>query len=174
MQKHFRTLWTHTLAVVAALGAFAATPSVASASDRSDVIAVVQAFNDAGNRGDRSGYAAYCTADATVTDHAPPYVFHGPAACADEYDAVVAWGAKRNIGVDALSQKIYEPVFFEAEGDTAYAVFPMKGWFKQAGRPQLENLYLTTVMRREANGWRIASLVYSSLGWNPSDAPPEH
>jgi hypothetical protein len=160
------------LAVAAALAAMAA-PCAAAASDRSDVIAVVQAYNDAGNKGDRSGYASFCTSDAVVVDHEPPYTFQGPTACADQYDAVVAWGAKHDIGAEELFQKIYAPVFFEIEGGKAYAVFPVKDWFRQADRPQLENFYLTTVLRRQASGWRIESLVYSTLGWGPTAAPPE-
>jgi ketosteroid isomerase-like protein len=160
------------LAILAAFAAVVA-PCAAAASDRSDVIGVVQAYNDAGNRGDRSGYTSYCTPDAVVVDQEPPYLFRGPTACADEYDAVVAWRAKHDIGAEELFQKLYEPVSFAVEGDTAYAVFPVKGWFKQAGRPQLENLYLTTVLRRQAGSWRIQSLVYSTLGWKPTAAPPE-
>ncbi len=155
-------------ALAAALAVLHSEP--AAASDRSDVVAVVQAWNDAGNRGDRSGYASFCTKDAVVVDHIPPYVFQGPTACADEYDAVVAWGVKSKIGIDGLSQKIFDPVFFEQEGDSAYAVFPMKGWFKQNGDRQLENLYLTVVLRREANHWRIVSLVYTTMGWGPVGA----
>lgn len=52
----------------------------------------------------------------------------------------------------------------------AYAVFPVKVWFKQDGRAKVENLYLTTALRRQAHSWRIARLIYSSLGWGPVDA----
>jgi len=142
-------------------------PIAASASDKTDVVAVVQAYNSAGNKGDRSGYISYCTEDTVVIDHVPPYMFQGPTACGDEYDAVVAWGAQNKIGTDDLYQKIYEPVFFEVQGDVAYAVFPVKVWFKQNGHAQVENSYLTTALRRQAHSWRIARLIYSSLGWRP-------
>jgi len=154
------------LAVVAAAGILTeAAP--AAASDRSDVVALIHAYNDAGNKGNRSGYAAFCTPDAIVVDHIAPYIFRGPTACADEYDAVVAWGAREKINVIAAFQKVRNPVFFEVDGDTAYAVFPVEDWFRQNGRPQLERLYLTTVLRREAHSWRIAAMTYSSRGWKP-------
>jgi ketosteroid isomerase-like protein len=152
------------LALIAVNAAMA--PWVALASDRSDIIAVVQAYNTAGNKGDRSGYASYCTSDAVVVDHVPPYLFQGPAACADEYDAVVAWCAQNKIGTEFV-QKLLDPVFIEVQKDVAYAVFPVKAWGKQNGRKQIETLYLTTVLRRQAHNWRIANLVYSSLGWRP-------
>ena len=160
------------LAVVATIAAMAA-PYAAAASDRSDVIAAVQGYNDAGNKGDRAGYASYCTPDAIVVDQVEPFVFQGPTACAQEYDAVVAWGVRNKIAAEELYQKVYEPVSFRLDGDTAYAVFPVKGWFKQDGRPQVETLYLTTVLRRQAQGWRIQGLVYSTLGWKPSATPPD-
>ena len=146
-------------------------PTIARAADKDDVVAVVQAYNAAGNNSDRSGYAGFCTADAVVVDHVPPYLFQGPSACADEYDAVVAWGAKNRIGVDDLYQKVFEPVFFDVQGDAAYAVFPVKDWFRQEGRPQVEDLFLTTTLRRERQGWRMTRLVYSSLGWKPGEMP---
>jgi ketosteroid isomerase-like protein len=149
--------------VAAAVAVLHAAP--AAAADRQDVIAVIQAFNTAGNKGDRSGYADFCTPDAVVVDHTPPYLFQGPTACAEEYDAVVAWGARNKIGVDDSLQKVFEPVFFEVQGDVAYAVFPVKAWFREDGHPQVESMYLTAVLRRQANKWRIASLAYSTLGW---------
>jgi ketosteroid isomerase-like protein len=155
----------------AAIGVVLSGPAAAFASDKADVVAVVQAYNDAGNKSDRSGYASYCAEDAVVVDHVPPYVFQGPTACADEYDAVVAWSALNKISVDDYYQKVFEPVFFEVHGDMAYAVFPVKGWFKQNGSPQVEALYLTTTLRRQAHTWRITHLVYSTLGWAPGDKP---
>ena len=164
-----RSVLAAAVATVVACG-----PLAAFASDKADVVAVVQAYNDAGNRGDRSAYAGYCTPDAVVVDHAPPYVFHGPTACADEYDAVVAWCAANKVDVNDFSQKVFDPVFFEVSGDTAYAVFPVRGWFKENGRPQVENLYLTTALRRQAGSWRITGLAYSTRGWRPDAArrPP--
>ena len=146
-------------------------PITASASDKADVVTVVQSFNDAGNKGDRSGYISYCAEDAVIVDHVPPYLIQGPTACADEYDAVVAWGMQNKIGTDDLYQKVYKPVFFEEQGDLAYAVFPLKGWFKQNGHRQVENLYLTTVLRRNLHSWRIVRLTFASLGWRPVGVP---
>jgi ketosteroid isomerase-like protein len=144
-----------------------AAPCAVMASDRSDVVAVVQAYNDAGNRSDRTGYASYCTRDATVIDHVPPYRFQGPTACADEYDAVVAWGAANKAHVEGMVQLVLDPAFLEVHGERAYAVFPVEARFKQSGRPTIEKSYLTAVLRRQGTTWGIENLIYSSLGWSP-------
>jgi ketosteroid isomerase-like protein len=148
-------------------------PSAALATDRSDVIALVQAYNEAGNRGDRAAYASYCTEDAEVVDHVPPYQFRGPMACADEYDAVVAWATSNGVVVNGLALVVLDPVFFEARDGRAYVVFPVDARFTERGRRQVEKLYLTTVLRREASQWRIESLTYSSEGLTPA-AGGEH
>lgn len=150
----------------------AAAPCAVMASDRSDIVAVVQAQNDAGNQGDRTRYGSYCSQDAVFVDHVPPYLFKGPAACLQEYDAVVAWGAANNTDVNGMVQKVGDPVYFEAHGDQAYAVFPVQVWFKQKGRENMEKAYLTTLMRREDRTWRIESLTYATLGWGPSKRRP--
>lgn len=148
--------------------AVAAAPWLAMASDLTDVVAVVQAQNDAGNKAERTRYGSYCTQDVVFVDHVPPYIFRGPTACLDEYDAVVAWGAANKADVGEMVQKVLDPVFFEIHGDHAYAVFPVQARFKQNGRENLEKAYLTTLLRREAKVWRIEGLAYSSLGWSPS------
>jgi len=148
-----------------ALAALLAQAPQALASDKQDVTAVLQAFNAAGNRGDRSGYASFCTADAVMIDHVPPYTFRPPNACAQEYDAVAS-GAMPGLDPKSLVQTVLDPVFFDRKGDRAYAVFPLEARFKLAGRAQLERSYITAVLRREKTGWRIESLVYSSLGWS--------
>jgi ketosteroid isomerase-like protein len=139
----------------------------AMASDKGDIIAVVQAFNAAGNKGDRSGYASFCSADAVMIDHVPPYTFRPPNACAQEYDAVVK-GAMPGLDPSSLVQKVLDPVFFEQKGDRAYAVFPLQAFFKLAGRAQIERSYITVGLRQENHRWLIESFVYSSLGWSPN------
>lgn len=153
------------LAGLAALLVSTAAP--AAASDRDDVVAVIQAHNDAGNRGDRAAYAAACAPDATFIDHVAPYVFAPPNACANEYDAVVAFGAANHVDIMALSQKIGDPVFFERTGDRAYAVFPVTARFSQRGVKMIEKLTLTAILRRETDRWRIIHLSYGTFGWGP-------
>jgi ketosteroid isomerase-like protein len=157
------------LAAWAAICLILGVPVAVRASDRSDIIGVIQAYNDAGNRADRAGYASYCTADAVVLDHVPPYRFQGPTACADEYDAVVAWGARRKVDAMAIYEEVEAPAFLEIDGDAAYGVFPMKAWFTEDGQRRFEPLYLTVALHRLPEGWRMTSVTYASFGWGKAE-----
>ena len=128
---------------------------------------MVQAFNEAGNKGDRNAYVSYCTDDAVMIDREPPYLFRGPTACGDEWDAVVSWSAEHKISADQLSIKFSAPVLVDVAGDRAYAVFPITGRFTMNGTKMLEPEYATFVLRRQSQGWRIAGLSWSTLGWKP-------
>ena len=153
---------------ITVLSSFFAAPSAAIASDRADIIALVQAFNAAGNKGDRAAWAAYCTGDAEVVDHETPYVFRGPNACATEWDALAPWAAKNRISFENFRQTFAAPTFIDIDGDRAYAVFPGRAWFTQNGRRRLERLYATFVLQRRGPTWRIAQVTWTSLGWGPA------
>jgi ketosteroid isomerase-like protein len=144
----------------------------AAASDRSDVIAVVQAFNDAATK---EAYQSYCTDDAVIVDHVPPFVFRGPKACEAEWDADVAWAVKNKFSLQGAVQKASAPVFFTVDGDQAYAVFPVKAsWLTHERRRDLETLYATFALRRQGDSWRVANMAWASLGWRlvpPSRRP---
>lgn len=115
MQRHLFA----TMAVIAT----ALVPGLACASDRSDIIATVQGFNSAPST---AAYQAYCTDDAVVVDHVGSFAFHGPTACADEWNALVAWGHRENFPVETMVQKLFDPVFLRITGDDAFAVFPAR------------------------------------------------
>lgn len=139
-------------------------PAVAAASDRSDIVRVVQAFNSSATK---EIYQSYCTSDAIIIDHVAPLMFAGPKACESEWDAVGAWASKYGFAFNSIVQRLYEPTFLSIAGDHAYAVFPGRAWFNYRGRKETERLYVTFLLRREAGGWRIETLTYSSLGWKP-------
>lgn len=134
----------------------------AHASDRSDIISVVQAFNAAQTE---AAYQGFCTDDALVIDHAPPFVLRGPTACIDEWRADLGWAAKNGFSLDHMVQKLEAPTLVVVEGDRAYAVFKGKAWFDAGRRRMVEGLYATFVLRRQASTWRISEVAWSSLGW---------
>ncbi|HZZ86855.1 MAG TPA: nuclear transport factor 2 family protein [Caulobacteraceae bacterium] len=140
----------------------------AQASDRSDIIALVQAFNRAQTT---DAYQALCADDAIVIDHAPPFMFRGPRACAAAWEADLAWAAKDGLSLDRLVQKLAAPTFVRIDGDQAYAVFAGKAWFDAGRRREVEGLYATFVLRRQAGAWRIAAVTWSSLGWRAISRP---
>jgi hypothetical protein len=72
-----------TLAAVIAVAAFAC--GAASASDKTDAMAVVHKWVDAFNKGDGKTGASYCADGALVIDDFAPHVWQGSGACASWY-----------------------------------------------------------------------------------------
>lgn len=159
------------LLAITAIAGLSAPLQAAVASDRSDIVAEVQAFNAAGSTGDRAAYVSHCTDDAEVIDHETPYAFPAPDACGKDWDALTPWAAKNGITFDNFRQTLGPPAFINIDGDAAYAVFPAKAWFMQDGKRSLERLYATFVLRRQGGAWRIARVTWTSLGWGPAATP---
>jgi hypothetical protein len=80
------------LATVIALAVFAC--GAASASDKTDAMAVVHKWADAFNKGDGKTGASYCAGDALIIDDFAPHVWQGSGACASWYKDYVAFAAK--------------------------------------------------------------------------------
>ena len=68
------------IAAVIALAVFAC--GAASASDKTDAMAVVHQWVDAFNKGDGKTAASYCAADVLILDDFAPHVWQGLGACA--------------------------------------------------------------------------------------------
>jgi ketosteroid isomerase-like protein len=157
---------------VAALATFAFVPSLAAASDAADVLAVIHKFTEAGNGADREVFASYCAEDAVITDHAPPYVFRGPKACQDYWDAEGAWVAQHKVSVSDYGTPS-QPAFLEVTKDSAYAVFPVTASMVRDGRREVETATWTFVLRQDRTGWRIASAAWATLKFAPASTPGE-
>jgi ketosteroid isomerase-like protein len=155
------------MAAGAAALAMAATP--ASASNASEAISVVKAFVAAADRGDRSAYVSYCTADAVGVDHFAPYVFRGPTACGDQWDAFVRWTDRNKIVLD--KNEMSEPAFVDAADDRVYAVFPVSASLTRDGKKGTEAGIWAFTLRKEAQGWRIEAWAWSELKLTPAVAP---
>ena len=154
--------------VLAAVGvaAFSLIASPATASNISEALAVVHKFIGAGNNGDRSAYVSYCANDAVVVDHVAPYVFRGPTACGDEWDALVGWADRNKIVLGA--NRASKPAFVDAVGDRVYAVFPVTASITRNGKKGVEAGVWTFTLRRQAQGWRIEAWAWSTLKFTPA------
>jgi ketosteroid isomerase-like protein len=141
----------------------------AAAADPADALAVIRKFNGAANGDDRAAYASYCAPDITFVDHVPPYVFRGPTACQDEWDAVLAWITREKIAVTDYSS-LGDPAFVDETPDRVYAVYPATAALSRRGKRQIERGLWTFVVRREPAGWRIASVTWSTLAFAPAPA----
>ena len=145
--------------------------SAAAAGDAIADAAVkfVQKFADAGNGTDPAAYAAFCDPDIVIIDHVPPYVFRGPKACLEEWDAVAAWIAKHKMTVTDYG-KLQPPTFVERDGDRVYAVFPATAPLVRGGRQEVEKGWWTFVVRRKGDNWRILAFSWSTEGFVAADA----
>lgn len=147
-----RMLLTLAVAALAAL----ATP----ASAQTDVMATVNRFVDAFNKGDTTTVGAVCTEQASVIDEFPPHEWHGANACAK-------W--MHDYNVDALKNGITDgivtldkPSHIDLSTDRAYIVVPANYLFKKHGKPVQEiGSILTLALQQGATGWRITGWAWA-------------
>jgi ketosteroid isomerase-like protein len=143
-------------ALVAALAA-----GSAAASDKGDVMATVQKWIDALNRGDAGSAAAVCADRAIIIDEFPPHVWDGQGACSRWFgdfsasnktsevtDAVVTVGKARHVDVT---------------GDRAYVVLPASFDYKEKGKPMRDvGATWTFALQKGAAEWRITGWAWSA------------
>ena len=123
--------------IIIALGVSALTAGSALASDKSDITAVLNQWNDA----EVAKSIATCAEDASVMDDIPPYEWHGAGACASwakDYDAF----AQKN-GMTDANGTIGKPRQIIITGDRAYAVAPATFSFTKDGK-RVKNIATAT------------------------------
>jgi len=147
---------TFAAVVCLALGA----PAGAQTTD-AELTAPIQKFMDAFNKGDTAAAAAthVTSADLTITDEVPPYVWHGNKAF-QSWGADLESDAKKN-GVTDPKVTVGPPTRVEKDGDQAYVVVPAVYTFKQHGAAMREAAQMTFVMKKGAGGWQIAGWTWT-------------
>jgi ketosteroid isomerase-like protein len=143
----------HRIIIALVLATF--TAGFAIASDRSDIVAVLNQWNDP----DAAKAAAACAEDASVIDDIPPYEWHGAGACANwakDYDAF----AQTN-GMTDASGTIGKPRTITITGDRAYAVLPATFSFTKDGKPVKSIATATFALHKTASGWRITGWAWA-------------
>jgi ketosteroid isomerase-like protein len=132
----------------------------ASASDQTDVMAVVNQFLDGFNKGDSKAAIATCAAEVAIIDEFPPYVWQGGTACTDWVDDFAA-DAKQN-GITNPVVTLGKPKHVDVVGDRAYLVIPANFKFKVKGKPASETGSIFTVtLRKWPTGWRITGWAWA-------------
>jgi ketosteroid isomerase-like protein len=148
----------HTFLVSLAVVCVVAGP--AAATDRSDVMATVNQFVGAFNKGDAAKAAAACANEASIIDEFPPHEWHGVGACSTwmaDYDA----DAKKN-GITGGLVTLNEPRYVEVSGDRAYVVAPANYIYTRQGKPVKEaGSILTLALQKGASGWRITGWAWA-------------
>ncbi len=141
------------LAVLAMTGA-------ASASEPTEVMAVVNQFIDGFNKGDTTSALATCGPQMAIIDEFAPYSWQGATACADwakDFEA----DCKKN-GITAPVVKLGKPRHVDVVGDRAYVVVPADFTFKLKGKPTAEKgSILTVALQKLPAGWRMTGWAWS-------------
>jgi ketosteroid isomerase-like protein len=125
------------------------------ASDKSDIMAVLNQWNDA----DEAKSVAACADDAAVTDDVPPFEWHGAGACARWQRDEDAYLQHEGI-TDAVST-IGDPRQLLISGDGAYAVLPATYAFTQKGKRVHATATATFALHKTASGWRITAWTWA-------------
>jgi hypothetical protein len=130
---------------------------------------VVRSFVAAANNDNRAAYVALCAKDIFIHDHVPPFVFQGPRACSDDWDAGDVWMKQNKLTWGAFD--LSDPSFTDAAGGRVYAVFPLSAAFTRDGRRGTEKAIWSFVLNREHGAWRIESWAWATLDISFAGAP---
>lgn len=122
--------------------------------------APIRAALSALDRGDAHAFAFAFTADATIVDEISPFRFTGTNAAATWFERLGAVnrenaiGEERTVAFPARSGSV--------EGDTAYAIVPVRIGYRQRGRPLTENGVWTFALKKVAGAWKIAAAAFAA------------
>ena len=146
--------------IILAIGLMAFGQGATSSADQKAVMAVVNQFTDAFNKGDTKTAAATCAEQTSIIDEFPPHEWHGAGGCAKwmaDYDA----DAKKN-GITDGNVKLGTAKHVDVTGDRAYVVVPADYTYKMKGKPVKETASLLTVaLQKSASGWKITGWSWS-------------
>lgn len=140
--------------VALAVGVFTAGPALAS--DKGEIMAILNQWND----DDETKAVAACADDAAVIDEIPPYEWHGPSACSNwqkDYDAYL----QKN-GMTDVTGTIGKPRQLLIAGDRAYAVVPTTFGCKRNGKPVKITATTAFSLHKTAAGWRITGWAWAT------------
>ena len=119
------------------------------------LVAPINKFMDAFNKGDMAGAAAThaAEADLTILDEVPPFLWRGP-------KAFQAWAGdldkeSKKLGITDQKVTISAPTRVESDGTSAYVVVPAVYAFKMKGEAMRESAQMTFVLKKGASGWLI-------------------
>ncbi|CAN7477455.1 nuclear transport factor 2 family protein [Phenylobacterium sp. LjRoot164] len=130
------------------------------APETAAVLAAVERYIGAFNRGDGPAMAACFAVPGTILDGMAPHLWHGPTAPTDWYGDVLAEG--EHLGARDYHVTLGPPLHADVSGDAAYVVSPATMTFALNGRPVTQTgATFTTALRKVAADWRIAAWAWA-------------
>ncbi len=130
-------------------------PAASAGAPDAQLMAPIQKFLEAFNKGDAAAAAAThsATEDLAILDEVAPYLWRGP-------QAFQAWSA--DLDADSKKRGITDQVVTiaaatreESNGSQAYVVVPAVYDFKERGVAMRETAQMTFVLKKGAAGWLI-------------------
>jgi ketosteroid isomerase-like protein len=148
----------HKIFISLVLTALAAGP--ATASEKSDVMAVLHQFVDAFNKGDMKSVLASCADMTSIIDDLPPHEWHGAGACGKWSTDFDAFGKANEITAGVVT--LGKPRHIDITADRAYVVVPTGYTFTMKGKPMKQSGSIITVaLQKSASGWRMNAWAWS-------------
>jgi ketosteroid isomerase-like protein len=141
-----------------AAAALALTVSVtpALASERDAVMADINAFYAALDKGDMAAVAKAHTANPAILDEFAPHHWSTLNAWLEDFGK----DSQKN-GITGSALKLVKVRRVLIEGDHAYVATATDYVFKQKGKPRVEHAMMTFALEKTADGWKIASWAFS-------------
>lgn len=143
------------VSVLTALATAAWQTGVAGATDKTDVMAVVQQYTDDFNKRGTQSSLALCADQAIIIDDFPPYEWSGSGACAKWLSDFHAFTPQ--IQLTDLVATLGKARHVYVTADRAYVVVPATVTAKEQGKPVHETgATWTFALQKGPSGWRIA------------------
>jgi hypothetical protein len=106
--------------------------------------------------------ASAYTADATLVDEFPPFVWTGPGAASKWYAGFTAFS--KQLGLTKPHAVVGAARFVHMDGTArAYAVVPMTFTFEVKGKPGTEHGDFVLVLVKSGGAWKMASSTWSKV-----------
>lgn len=136
----------------------------AAASEKNDVMAVIQQWVDGFNKGDGQSMLAQCAESASIIDDIAPHQWQGSGACTRWWSAYQADAKKNELTDGAVN--LGTPRHIDVTGNRAYVVIPVDSFtYKVKGKPEKETgSVVTLVLRKGESGWRITAWAWAQGG----------
>jgi len=147
------------LGAALSLAAFGFAAPLGAAQDPG-IMATVNQFVDAFNRGDAKEAASACAPSASIIDDFPPYQWQGLNACANWFAAYNVMAKKDGItdGIVTLAH----PWHVDVTGSRAYVVAPANYTYRVHGKAtSLNGSVFTLVLSKLDAGWRITGWAWA-------------
>ena len=139
-----------------------AEPPAKAANPADDATKFVTTIIDKFNAGDTKSWLAAQEDSTMIVDEFGSHAWNGPGSpkrWLDDYTKDATANGVTDGRVD-----YGKPLQATSDGTTAYIVLPTTYRFVQKGTKMVETASMTFVVRREADGWKIASWTWSAEG----------